>query len=143
MADQTTNPNMPPKRENQTPNTADIAAGGQHKQPASQEPIMGRSAGSGRPMTGTAHTPLLNPQDSTSFRTRWTSIQGTFVDDPRHSVEDADHLVAELMQNLAQTFNQEKTKLESEWERGQDVSTEDLRMALQRYRSFFDRLLSM
>ncbi len=143
MADETTNMNQTPKRENPQPNTADIAAGGRHDLPTSSQPMMGQTAASGRPVTGTARAPLLNPQDTTSFRTRWTDIQGTFVDDPRHSVEEADHLVAELMQNLAQTFNQEKNKLESEWERGQDVSTEDLRMALQRYRSFFDRLLTL
>ncbi len=141
MADQTNNMNPTPPRENQPPNTADIAAGKTRNQPTGTEALMGQTAGSGRP--GMSRTPLLNPNDSSSFRTRWTSIQGTFVDDPRHSVEEADHLVAELMQNLAQTFNQEKNKLESEWERGQDVSTEDLRMALQRYRSFFDRLLSL
>ncbi len=140
MADQTTNMNPTPKRENPSPNTADIAAGRGSSQPAGTGPLMGQSAASGRTVT---QTPLLNSQDAASFRSRWTDIQGTFVDDPRHSVEQADHLVAELMQNLAQTFNQEKNKLESEWDRGQDVSTEDLRMALQRYRSFFDRLLTV
>ncbi len=139
MADQTTNTNPTPGRENPAPNTADIAKSGQ--QPTGTEGLMGKTAASGR--SATPRAPLLNPQDTNSFRSRWTSIQSTFVDDPRHSVEEADQLVAELMQNLAQTFNNEKNKLESDWERGQDVSTEDLRMALQRYRSFFDRLLSL
>ncbi len=142
MADQTTNPNQTPKREN-PPNTADIAGANRSSYPTGTQGLMGQTAASGRTASGASQTPLLNPQDGTSFRTRWTEIQGTFVDDPRHSVEQADQLVAELMQNLAQTFNQEKNKLESEWERGQDVSTEDLRMALQRYRSFFDRLLTV
>ncbi len=140
MADQTSNTNPAAKPENPAPNTADIAGANRGSQLGGTKPLMGQTAASGRTMT---QTPLLNPQDAASFRSRWTDIQGTFVDDPRHSVEDADHLVAELMQNLAQTFNQEKNKLESEWERGQDVSTEDLRMALQRYRSFFDRLLTV
>ena len=76
------------------------------------------------------------------FRTRWESIQTAFVDSPRQAVEDADGLVAELMQRLAQTFTQERESLEGQWSRGDDVSTEDLRVALQRYRSFFERLLS-
>jgi hypothetical protein len=64
------------------------------------------------------------------------------VDEPRHAVEQADSLVAEMMQHLAQLFADERSKLEAQWTRGEDVSTEDLRVALQRYRSFFDRLLS-
>lgn len=65
-----------------------------------------------------------------------------FVDEPRDSVQKADGLVAEMMERLAQTFSEERTKLESQWERGDDLFTEDLRIALQRYRSFFQRLLS-
>jgi len=62
--------------------------------------------------------------------------------EPLFSGEDADSLVAELMQRLAETFSQEREQLESQWDGDGDVSTEDLRVALQRYRSFFDRLLS-
>ena len=68
-------------------------------------------------------------------------MQVGFVDEPRGSVQEADALVAELMQRLAQTFSDERTSLEAQWEQGADVSTEDLRVAMQRYRSFFDRLL--
>src|SRR5205085_11882163 len=64
------------------------------------------------------------------------------LDEPRRSVEDADRLVADLMQNLAARFADERERLESQWDRGDDVSTEDLGLALTRYRSFFDRLLS-
>ncbi len=87
-------------------------------------------------------TPLLNTQEIQTLRTRWTNVQSGFVDEPRQSVQEADTLVAELMQKLAQTFAAEKNKLEGQWEKGQEVSTEDLRVALQHYRSFFDRLLS-
>jgi hypothetical protein len=66
----------------------------------------------------------------------------TFVDDPRDAVENADALVAELMQRLADGFARERERLEGQWSRGEDVSTEDLRVVLQRYRSFFRRLLS-
>jgi len=86
--------------------------------------------------------PLFAGDDTERFRARWTEIQSAFVDDPEHAVQDADGLVAELMQRLAETFSQERSKLEEQWSGGGDASTEDLRVALQRYRSFFDRLLS-
>jgi hypothetical protein len=88
------------------------------------------------------HEPLLAAEEGSSLRERWDSIQASFVDEPRVSVEQADRLVADVMQRLAATFNDERTSLESQWERGEDVSTEELRVALQRYRSFFDRLLA-
>jgi hypothetical protein len=85
--------------------------------------------------------PLLADEELDGFRVRWDAVQVGFVDEPRGSVQEADALVAELMQRLAQTFSDERTSLESQWEQGTDVSTEDLRVAMQRYRSFFDRLL--
>ena len=88
-------------------------------------------------------TPLLVADETHTFRSRWDSIQTGFVDEPRHSVEQADGLVAEVMKRLAETFAEERSKLAGQWSRGDNVSTEDLRLALQRYRSFFDRLLSM
>lgn len=86
--------------------------------------------------------PLLASEEAERFRARWAEIQTGFVDSPRQAVEQADGLVAELMQQLAQTFSGERENLESQWSRGDDVSTEDLRVGLQRYRSFFERLLS-
>jgi len=86
--------------------------------------------------------PLLPADQADHFTTRWTEIQASFVDEPRDSVEQADALVADLMQRLAAGFAGERERLESQWESGDDVSTEDLRVALTRYRSFFDRLLS-
>ena len=86
--------------------------------------------------------PLFEAADRDRFGESWTSIQAAFVDDPRDAVKEADTLVAELMQRLAETFSAERSRLESQWDNDQDVSTEDLRIALQRYRSFFDRLLS-
>ena len=87
-------------------------------------------------------TALLPDDQGTEFHGRWESIQTTFVDDPRNAVENADALVAELMQRLADGFARERERLEGQWSRGEDVSTEDLRVVLQRYRSFFRRLLS-
>jgi hypothetical protein len=86
--------------------------------------------------------PLLASQDAETFRARWTDVQNGFVDAPRRAVEAADALVAEVMQHLAKTFADERSGLEAHWDRGDDVSTEDLRTAFQRYRSFFERLLS-
>ena len=86
--------------------------------------------------------PLLSEELSATFQRRWDEVQTRFVDEPRGAVEDADGLVANLMQQLAQGFAQERERLEAQWGRGEDISTEDLRVALQRYRSFFQRLLS-
>lgn len=91
---------------------------------------------------GDTAEPLLPAEDGEAFQSRWQDIQVRFVDEPQGAVKDADGLVAELMQRLASSFAEERGRLESEWERGAEVSTEDLRQALQHYRSFFNRLLS-
>jgi hypothetical protein len=88
------------------------------------------------------HEPLLPAEDGQAFQSRWQDIQVRFVDEPQGAVKEADGLVAELMQRLAGSFAEERGRLETEWERGAEVSTEDLRQALQHYRSFFNRLLS-
>jgi hypothetical protein len=86
---------------------------------------------------------LFPEKEANDFRTRWTDIQTGFVDEPRRSVEQADALVAEVIKRLANSFAEERSRLEGQWGRGDDVSTEDLRVALRRYRSFFDRLLNV
>jgi hypothetical protein len=85
---------------------------------------------------------LLPADMDDTFQQRWKEIQTRFVDEPRGAVEDADGLVASLMQQLAEGFAKERERLEAQWGRGEDISTEDLRVALQRYRTFFQRLLS-
>lgn len=87
--------------------------------------------------------PLLGDTESQGMRTRWDEIQTGFVDDPRQAVERADQLVAEAMKRLAETFANERSNLEGQWSRGDQADTEDLRVALRRYRAFFDRLLSI
>jgi hypothetical protein len=90
-----------------------------------------------------ATTPLLPAEQSDRFEQQWNEIQTSFVDEPRQAVEKADTLVAELMQELASSFSDTRSKLEAQWDNeGEDASTEDLRVALTRYRSFFNRLLS-
>ena len=86
--------------------------------------------------------PLLPSDQSERFTSHWQEIQTSFVDRPRDAVAEADALVADLMQRLAASFSKERERLESQWDQGDDVSTEELRVALTRYRSFFDRLLS-
>jgi hypothetical protein len=91
---------------------------------------------------GQPHPQLLEDHELQSIRGQWKDIQAEFVDEPRTAVQEADALVAELMQRLAQTFASEREELESRWASGEDVSTEDLRHGLRRYRSFFERLLA-
>ena len=86
---------------------------------------------------------LFPGDDIDEFRTRWRDIQAGFVDEPRRSVEQANALVGLVIQRLTDTFTNERAKLENLWGQGKDVSTEDLRQALRRYRSFFDRLLAV
>ena len=87
--------------------------------------------------------PLLAHDASEEMRTRWESIQARFVDDPNNAVKDADDLVSTAIKRLSDTFSNERTKLERQWSQGNDVSTEDLRLALRRYRAFFHRLLAV
>jgi hypothetical protein len=87
--------------------------------------------------------PLFVANEAEDFRSRWERIQTGFVDEPRKAVQEADALVASSIKRLAEIFAQERSKLEHEWDRGDNVSTEDLRIAMQRYRSFFGRLLSV
>jgi hypothetical protein len=87
--------------------------------------------------------PLFSSEEAKDFRARWDAIQVSFVDEPRRVVEQADNLVAVATKRLAEMFAAERAKLEGQWDRGDNVSTEDLRLALRRYRSFFGRLLSM
>jgi hypothetical protein len=87
--------------------------------------------------------PLFSAEEAKDFRTRWDAIQVSFVDEPRQVVEEADSLVAMAMKRLAEMFAAERARLEGQWDSGDNVSTEDLRLALQRYRSFFGRILSV
>lgn len=87
-------------------------------------------------------TPLLTRKESDGLTDRWEEIQASFVDQPQEAVKEADALVSDLMQQVTRTLASERERLEKQWAAGDDVSTEDLRVALTRYRSFFDRLLS-
>jgi hypothetical protein len=113
--------------------TAELAQRGQNTMPTALEAHIDKN--------GSERVPLFPENELGDFRRRWQGVQASFVDDPRVAVRRADEMVASLMTRLAQVFADERSKLEQEWDKGENVSTEDLRVALQRYRSFFDRLL--
>ena len=114
--------------------TSDLAAAGEQQAP--EKKLM--------PAAETSSAASLLPEDEVSeLRHRWDEIQTGFVDEPRRSVEDADALVAAAMKRLAEMFASERAGLEQQWDQGDNVSTEDLMLALQRYRAFFGRLLAV
>ena len=92
---------------------------------------------------GDSTTALFSTADVGDLRQRWSSVQTGFVDEPRWAVQEADKLVATVVERLTEGFANERSALEKQWDRGEDISTEDLRLALQRYRAFFDRLLNV
>jgi uncharacterized protein involved in copper resistance len=104
--------------------------------PRSQSP---QSASS---QAGPQDTHLFDEEELRDFRARWDQVQTSFVDEPRHAVEQADALVGTVVKRIADQFADERRKMEEQWGRGQNVSTEDLRQGFRRYRAFFDRLLS-
>lgn len=119
--------------------TADLA----HPQPPPEPPPAADPRAASAAVRADQPTRLFADEESGRFRERWQDIQAGFVDEPRRAVESADGLVAEIMHRLAQGFADERSGLERQWDRGDKVSTEDLRIALQRYRAFFDRLLAI
>jgi hypothetical protein len=103
----------------------------------------GQAVQSPQATAGSAPAAALFPaQELHSYRVRWDQVQTSFVDEPRQAVEQADGLVASVVKRIAEQFSDERAQLERQWDRGDDVSTEDLRQVLKRYRSFFDRLLT-
>lgn len=123
---------------------ASAARGEQVAQPSDQSsvspgtpPSVAAEAGGAAP----DQTALLADSEAAGYRSRWETAQIRFVDEPRAAVEQADALVAEVMQHLAGRFAEERGRLEAQWTSGDEVGTEQLRQALQHYRGFFERLL--
>lgn len=87
--------------------------------------------------------PLFEEDATKKFRARWLAIQSKFVDDPGDAVKQADDLVADIIKSVTMNFADRRVSLEKQWNSGENVSTEDLRVSLKRYRSFFDRLLTL
>ena len=133
------------KRKEGELSTADLAnSGGAQEQPdgpklvKGQEPkTLDRAAAVSEPM------PLFSASEMADFRSQWSKVQTGFVDEPHQTVAEAEQLVASVMKRLAEGFANERSGLEKHWDRADNVSTEELRVALQRYRSFFDRLLKL
>ena len=114
------------------------------EEPQGDLALTGRAVETSTAATGTGTgeaMPLLSEEDNTAYRGRWEDIQAGFVDQPRRAVEQADALVDEVMQQLARTFGDTRQELERQWAGGGEAGTEELRVALQRYRSFFMELL--
>jgi len=113
--------------------------------PTAPAPALPKGAsGAARPETneGGRSGVLFDEGELQKLRNRWREIQGGFVDEPRRAVQEADALVADAINRLAQMFAEERAGLERQWDRGDQVTTEDLRLALRRYHGFFDRLLA-
>ena len=136
--------------ENESLTTADIARPNAPQEPAAAsagnpnqatQPVFSQSAPV--PTSITDAGPLFPDAELNTFRARWNEVQTSFVDEPRHAVEQADSLVANVVKRIAEQFAAERATLEDQWGNGDNVSTEDLRQSLKRYRSFFDRLLSV
>ena len=118
-----------------TENTADVV---REPEPAADD-IEGEPP---RPESLAGET-LFAGDDVADLRARWAGVQAAFVDDPKDCVQKADHLVSDVVEQLTTGFAQARSRLEEQWSRGQEASTEDLRVALMHYREFFDRLLAV
>jgi hypothetical protein len=125
-------PPLQPAGAGQPLSTADLVRPAQAEPPAGAPQVRDEPSG-----------PLFPAEEIGRFQSQWDAIQASFVDEPRRAVEQADQLVASAMARLAQIFAEQRAGLEGQWDRGEQVSTEDLRVTLQRYRSFFSRLLAM
>ncbi|MEJ2856965.1 MULTISPECIES: hypothetical protein [unclassified Saccharothrix] len=122
-----------PQQDRQEQPVADTGTADTGTQPAAEQEQTTRSD----------DEPLFASDEADGYRNEWRALQSDFVDDPRDAVRRADELVAQVVQSLATTFADHKRSLEGQWQQGEQVDTEELRMALRRYRSFFDRLLSV
>ena len=135
---QTPAPGGPAERSEETLSTASLAQAGETK-----------ATGEARSFAPTTEAedaktaPLFPEREVGDLRGKWDAVQASFVDEPRKAVADADALVASAMKRLAEMFAEERSGLEAQWDRGGEVSTEDLRLALRRYRAFFGRLLEV
>ena len=111
---------------------------GRYSQQHGEQQHGGNGAGGGE-----SEVRVLDPQAADKLRNRWNEVQAGFVDEPRKSVTDADGLVGEVLDEVSKVFRDQRAQLEREWAERDEPGTEDLRLAMQRYREFFDRLLSL
>ncbi|HET8644297.1 MAG TPA: hypothetical protein VFO85_02335 [Vicinamibacteria bacterium] len=126
------------------PTTADLVA--RRRREAGEEatqPVRAPAGTAAAVADQPEQSPFFDGDEGARFRALWQEIQTAFVDDPRRAVEQADRLVAQVVERLVDVFADERSRLEGQWTQGREANTEDLRVALQRYRSFFGRLLAM
>jgi hypothetical protein len=138
--------NVPDSRPLVTPPPTDLRSSGVASGPsivASTGPSAGTATGTAVARAEEERAALFAANEATELRARWDSIQVGFVDEPRKAVQEADALVSATIKRLSEVFANERENLEHQWGRNDNVSTEDLRVALRRYRSFFSRLLSI
>ncbi len=114
--------------------------GSQPQRSTEQDTATMASAGSS---TGHADAPVLPQAVTADLRDRWHTLQTRFVDDPEGTVEQADDLVAETIDRITAVFEEQRRDLEGHWRQGEEVSTEQLREAVQRYRTFFESMLTV
>jgi hypothetical protein len=120
---------------------SDVDGGGLHQADfQSTEPVQPASAVPAETSTDQA---LFADHELSDLQSRWANVQAAFVDDPKDSVQQADGLVNDVVEKITSSFSQARSQLEEQWSRGEDASTEDLRVALTRYREFFQRLLTV
>jgi hypothetical protein len=135
---------MSKEQENAPLGTADlVAATGPARQPEQAMDREVRRDGEAMQSDAELLAALFPPEMAQDFRSRWDEVQIGFVDDPKQAVRKADELVAQVMKSLAQKFADERSKFESQFDEQGSASTENLRVALRGYRSFFQRLLSL
>jgi len=132
-----------PEFEEEQVTTADLASGKPRLSEVHAPQAVASQPGDPPTIPAKDHAPLFPSEELEGLRARWTAIQTAFVDEPRKAVEQADGLVASAMKQLAAVFAEERSRLERQWDQGDNISTEELRVALQRYRTFFDQLLSV
>jgi hypothetical protein len=118
----------------------------QTKTTHSTEEVESSTAGTEPSTAGTepsTEKSLFAEDELSGLRSRWDDVQSGFVDDPKECVHKADGLVSDVVDQLTTGFSEARSRLEAQWARGEEASTEDLRLALKRYREFFERLLAV
>lgn len=112
------------------------------RQPGPQGQVAGGTAAHGSSADADAPAGLFDQREVSEFSDRWEDIQVRFVDQPQESVAAADKLVDDVVTTVTTRLGDQRRQLESQWQREEEVSTEQLRQSLQRYHALFDRLLS-
>lgn len=132
-----------PAAEPATPGGAPVSGPDQPSTAPTEAAETTGQSGSTAEAEGSTDRSLFADNDLSGLRSRWDDVQAGFVDDPKECVQKADALVADVVERLTAGFSDVRARLEAQWARGEDASTEDLRQALKRYREFFQRLLAV